>query len=64
MNTKRTRLAAGLLFTLALWPLGASGTDTPQLVRHDGSYPVWPLEKDVIVLKVVQNGFTRIQRFR
>jgi len=29
--------------------------EVPQLVRPDGSYPTKPLEKDVIVVKVVQN---------
>ena len=33
----------------------AEAADTiPQLVRPDGSYPVAPLEKDVIVLKVLK----------
>ncbi len=33
----------------------------PQLVRPDGSYPVKPLEKDVVVLKVVQNTPQNLQ---
>ncbi len=39
----------------------APPADVPQLVRPDGSYPTRPLEKDVVVLKVVQNGFTSLQ---
>ncbi len=33
----------------------ASAQNVPQLVRSDGTYPTVPLEKDVVVLKVVQN---------
>jgi len=33
----------------------------PQLVRADGSYPTRPLEKDTIVVKVIQNGVTNLQ---
>ena len=33
----------------------------PQLVRPDGSYPTRPLEKDVVVLKVVQNEAKNLQ---
>lgn len=35
---------------------------TPQLVRPDGSYPVMPLEKDVVVVKVVQNSPVNLQK--
>ena len=41
-------------FTIALGGI-ASAQDVPQLVRPDGTYPTVPLEKDVVVLKVVQN---------
>lgn len=34
----------------------------PQLVRPDGSYPVAPLAKDVIVVKVVQNAPINLQK--
>ncbi|MEM7610642.1 MAG: nitrilase-related carbon-nitrogen hydrolase, partial [Pseudomonadota bacterium] len=33
------------------------------LVEPDGSYPVVPLEKDTVVLKVVQNGVKNLQDF-
>ncbi len=36
-------------------PTAAAMTEVPQLVRPDGTYPTVPLEKDVIVVKVVQN---------
>ncbi|MEO1245342.1 MAG: nitrilase-related carbon-nitrogen hydrolase [Pseudomonadota bacterium] len=35
----------------------------PELVRPDGSYPTVPLEKDTIVVKVVQNGVKNLQDF-
>ena len=35
--------------------------DVPQLVRPDGSYPTKPLEKDIVVLKVVQNTPQNLQ---
>ncbi len=38
-----------------------SSGDTPQLVRPDGTYPTIPLEKDVVILKVVQNEAVNIQ---
>lgn len=34
----------------------------PQLVRPDGTYPTRPLEKDVVVVKVVQNGVVNLQQ--
>ena len=42
-----------------------SGTPqaTPELVAKDGSYPTVPLEKDVVVVKVVQNGVRNLQDF-
>ena len=33
----------------------------PQLVRSDGTYPTRPLEKDTVVVKVVQNGVKNLQ---
>jgi len=33
------------------------------LVEPDGSYPTMPLEKDTVVLKVVQNGVRNLQEF-
>lgn len=37
--------------------------DVPVLVAADGSYPTVPLEKDVVVVKVVQNGVRNLQGF-
>lgn len=51
-------LAAGLLNTTMGW---ASETSPPQLVHTDGSYPSWQLEKEEVVLKVVQAGVTNLQ---
>jgi predicted amidohydrolase len=34
----------------------------PQLVRPDGSYPTVPLEKDVVVVKVVQHAPVNLQK--
>ncbi|MGI9342397.1 MAG: nitrilase-related carbon-nitrogen hydrolase [Gammaproteobacteria bacterium] len=39
----------------------ASSINVPQLVRPDGTYPTKPLEKDTIVVKVIQNGVTNLQ---
>lgn len=33
-----------------------------QLVRPDGTYPTRPLEKDVVVVKVIQHGVTNLQQ--
>ncbi len=33
----------------------------PQLVLPDGSYPTVPLEKDTVVVKVIQNGVVNLQ---
>jgi len=46
-------------------PAAATTADTtaPALVRADGSYPTVPLEKDTIVVKVVQNGVRNLQDF-
>lgn len=40
---------------LAAGSFAASAQSVPELVRPDGSYPTVPLEKDVVVVKVVQN---------
>jgi len=39
----------------------ARGEPAVQLVRPDGSYPTKPLEKDTVVVKVIQNGATNLQ---
>jgi len=35
----------------------------PELVRADGTYPTIPLEKDVVVLKVIQSGVNSLSDF-
>lgn len=39
-----------------------TGPDVPLLVRPDGTYPTKPLEKDVVVVKVVQHITLNIQQ--
>ena len=39
----------------SVWTAETVAQPVPELVRPDGSYPTVPLEKDVVVLKVVQN---------
>tara|TARA_B110000438_G_scaffold292441_2_gene330778 strand:+ start:3044 stop:4183 length:1140 start_codon:yes stop_codon:yes gene_type:complete len=51
---KRTLGLAGVA-CLAAGSFAASAQSVPELVRPDGSYPTVPLEKDVVVVKVVQN---------
>ena len=43
-------------------PLAIGAPAVPPLVRSDGSYPTVPLEKDVVVLKVVQNSPVNLQK--
>ena len=52
------RLVLSILF-LSL----ASAMANPVLVRDDGTYPTTPLAKDVVVVKVVQNGVKNLQDF-
>lgn len=49
--------SVGLVSALlaGVWTAESVAQSVPQLVRPDGSYPTVPLEKDVVVLKVVQN---------
>jgi len=57
----RTWLASA---ALSLFPLAApAADDTPVLVRPDGTYPTRPLEKDTVVVKVVQNGVKNLQDY-
>ncbi len=64
-------MMTSVLMTGSLLPLGsvgavdthADGGGSLQLVRPDGSYPTVPLEKDVIVLKVIQTGVNSLQSF-
>jgi predicted amidohydrolase len=63
MQMPRTRtliFAAAAVFALLSASIGAAEV---QLVRPDGSYPTRPLEKDTVVLKVVQNGVKNLQDF-
>ena len=54
------RTTIAIVMTLISAPLLA---DAPQLVRPDGSYPTVPLEKEVVIVKVVQNGVRNLQDF-
>lgn len=57
MSISVHKTALGLVSALCLTVAGTSafGQNTPELVRPDGTYPTVPLEKDVVVVKVVQN---------
>ncbi|MCU0758882.1 MAG: hypothetical protein MUF07_06745 [Steroidobacteraceae bacterium] len=58
----RPTLAAALgVAALSLGALAAAA-NPPQLVRPDGSYPTVPLEKDVVVIKVVQHAPLTLQK--
>lgn len=58
----KTSGAIGALLA-GLWSFGALAQATvPQLVRPDGTYPTVPLEKDVVVVKVVQNAPLNLQK--
>ncbi|MEO8223479.1 MAG: nitrilase-related carbon-nitrogen hydrolase [Gammaproteobacteria bacterium] len=41
---------------------GSAGAASPLLVRPDGTYPVKALEKDAVVVKVIQNGVQNLQQ--
>ena len=53
---------AGLMSTTAMAQQAGAQQKVPELVRADGSYPTVKLEKDVIVLKVVQNAPLNLQK--
>ncbi len=60
--------AAGAAFLLGLSMGGEQSNaqkamDMPLLVQPDGSYPTVPLEKDVVVLKVIQTGVNSLKSF-
>lgn len=57
MSLSVHKTALGLVSALCLTVASttAFGQSTPELVRPDGTYPTVPLEKDVVVVKVVQN---------
>jgi len=64
-------LLIAVSFTVACGPTGIQSTSDPvveaaalpELVRADGSYPTIPLEKDTVVVKVVQNGVVNLQDY-
>jgi predicted amidohydrolase len=43
-------------------PASQQAAPMPELVRADGSYPTVPLEKDTVVVKVIQNGVVNLQQ--
>lgn len=51
----------GLIVVLAC-TVAYAGAATPTLVQPDGSYPTVPLEKDIVVIKVVQNAPVNLQK--
>ena len=51
------------LVILMSFAFTAPAYPSPQLVQPDGSYATLPLEKDIIVVKVVQNGVKNLQEF-
>jgi len=55
-------LGASALLLAALGATPASAATPPLLVRPDGGYPTVPLEKDVVVIKVVQNAPLNLQK--
>ena len=69
--TKKQLLIAGALSvfigactesTVSEVSAGQAPEEIPQLVRADGTYPTSPLEKDVVVVKVVQHMTLNIQQ--
>lgn len=65
LSAKPTRLIPLVLSTLLAAQTGSAQTsqaDLP-LVNADGSYPTRPLEKDTVVLKVVQNGVRNLEDY-
>jgi predicted amidohydrolase len=57
-----TCLTALIVAAAATTTLAAAAPPAPQLVRPDGSYPTVPLEKDVVVVKVVQHAPVNLQK--
>jgi len=62
MKSMRSYVTVALLCAAAVPLPGAAAPAVPQLVRPDGTYPSVPLEKDVVVLKVVQNSPVNLQK--
>ena len=62
MNFPCGRAVAGVALA-GFWSLAAlAQSATPVLVQPDGSYATVPLEKDVVVVKVVQNAPINLQK--
>ncbi len=59
------RFPVVLLITplLLLGGAPAGAQEPPRLVQPDGTYPTVPLEKDTVVIKVVQNGVRNLQDY-
>lgn len=62
MKVKATPLLLATALALCATQSGRAQTEMPVLVRPDGTYPTVPLEKDVIVIKVVQNAPLNLQK--
>lgn len=65
MNQSSVRsfvIAAACAVALISIAKAAAQSAPPQLVRPDGTYPTVPLEKDVVVIKVVQNAPLNLQK--
>lgn len=62
VNIFTTTLFAGLISAgCATAELEQPIRSKPKLVNADGSYPTVPLEKDTVVVKVIQNGVQNLQ---
>ncbi len=62
MHRLATVLGASALLLVAIGAAPSYAASPPRLVRADGSYPTMPLEKDVVVIKVVQNAPLNLQK--
>ena len=56
-------MRTAIVVFLVMAGLQLATAETVELVRPDGSYPAVDLEKDVVVVKVVQNGVRNLQDF-
>ncbi|MDJ0711093.1 MAG: nitrilase-related carbon-nitrogen hydrolase [Woeseiaceae bacterium] len=63
LATAAVALAFSVACTQDQSPSPAAGDEAPVLVQPDGTYPTVPLEKEVVVVKVVQNGVRNLQDF-
>ena len=61
-----TAMSAALVMSagLGIAAVTANAAGKVQLVRPDGTYPTKPLEKDVVVIKVVQNSIQTCRTLR